>query len=339
MTTKHNSIQNRRYSNKSGLLGKLARAGVLAGTVAGSVVMPFAMPSSYINKAKADIIQVANIADRSDITSYTGVLDANVYNTGTSLGYDLGLDHDMDTSTNPENYASLIYAELPEPEEQGGETMPPLHAVDYNYSIETIPTDTYTMKLSFENEIGNNLYNIPNSVTLTNFNINHSNGVADYEYILSVNTDSQDDEYDFTTSGLLSEVFASEEKKLGEWTQDFRQGLDWRLGRTYGELTLTAITNQEYNPGDANHDKVVDLLDLGIVGDNWHGTDLNWEDGDFNNDNTVDLLDLGIVGDNWHRSYIESTGTSVPEPSTYTGLASLLLSGATFLGLKKKFKK
>ena len=82
------------------------------------------------------------------------------------------------------------------------------------------------------------------------------------------------------------------------------------------------------SPGDANGDCIVNLLDLGIVGDNWNGTGKGWKEGDFNGDGTVDLIDLGVVGDNWNTTVCSETeGTAsdaVPEPSTLT----LLILGA-----------
>ena len=68
-------------------------------------------------------------------------------------------------------------------------------------------------------------------------------------------------------------------------------------------------------PGDANDDNVVNLLDLGVVGDNWKGTGKGWEEGDFTGDSKVDLLDLGVVGDNWTVTYTKGTAP-VPEPTT-----------------------
>ena len=71
-------------------------------------------------------------------------------------------------------------------------------------------------------------------------------------------------------------------------------------------------------PGDANADGIVDLLDLGIVGDNWNGTGKVWETGDFNDDGVVDLLDLGIVGDNWNVTVESAVPSPVPEPAALT---------------------
>ena len=89
--------------------------------------------------------------------------------------------------------------------------------------------------------------------------------------------------------------------------------------------------------GDANNDNVVDLLDLGILGDNWHLSGMEWEDGDFNDDGVVDLLDLGLLGDNWHEvaaggmSFSDAMSVvGVPETSTFAMLVAAALGSAVF---------
>ena len=51
--------------------------------------------------------------------------------------------------------------------------------------------------------------------------------------------------------------------------------------------------------GDANHDGVVDVSDLGILGANFNQDDAQWSQGDFNSDGVVDVADLGGIGANW----------------------------------------
>ena len=51
--------------------------------------------------------------------------------------------------------------------------------------------------------------------------------------------------------------------------------------------------------GDANHDRAVDITDLGILATNWQGSDKLFSDGDFNYDGTVDITDLGMLATNW----------------------------------------
>jgi predicted outer membrane repeat protein len=54
--------------------------------------------------------------------------------------------------------------------------------------------------------------------------------------------------------------------------------------------------------GDANHDRVVDVSDLGVLATNWQGSGKNFSEGDFNYDGVVDVSDLGILATNWQKS-------------------------------------
>ena len=51
--------------------------------------------------------------------------------------------------------------------------------------------------------------------------------------------------------------------------------------------------------GDANHDRAVDITDLGILATNWQATGKLFSEGDFNYDGTVDITDLGMLATNW----------------------------------------
>jgi len=73
----------------------------------------------------------------------------------------------------------------------------------------------------------------------------------------------------------------------------------------------------ECNPGDANGDGVVDLLDLDILGRNYGSTDAECFNGDFNGDGKVDLVDLDILGRNYGATYPDG----VPEPASLALLA------------------
>jgi hypothetical protein len=71
--------------------------------------------------------------------------------------------------------------------------------------------------------------------------------------------------------------------------------------------------------GDANHDRVVDVADLGILASNWQETAATFAQGDFNYDGMVDVADLGILATNWQKNLaIASQPTraswSVPSP-------------------------
>ncbi len=54
--------------------------------------------------------------------------------------------------------------------------------------------------------------------------------------------------------------------------------------------------------GDANHDRIVDITDLGILATNWQGSPRTFSQGDFNYDGIVDISDLGILATNWQKS-------------------------------------
>lgn len=219
---------NKRDSTSTGLIQKLTSAGktaLKAGAVAGALLMSYSATS---NKANADIIQVANQVERPYTSTYASALNANLSNVGTSFGYDAGIDHLLDTSTNPNPFAGVIYSSL-----DG-------NAVGLNIAPEPTLTDTSTMLLSFENKAGVNNYNLPNSLILTDFSVDNPNGITDWSYALSVDTDSNGT-YDYTKSGLVSEVFASADKKFGEWTQDLPTGIDWREEQSYGQITFTPV--------------------------------------------------------------------------------------------------
>ena len=66
--------------------------------------------------------------------------------------------------------------------------------------------------------------------------------------------------------------------------------------------------------GDANHDRVVDVTDLGILATNWQGMGRNFAQGDFNYDGTVDVTDLGILATNWQKSLAAPAGTMSLRP-------------------------
>jgi hypothetical protein len=59
------------------------------------------------------------------------------------------------------------------------------------------------------------------------------------------------------------------------------------------------LYNFFYLAGDANHDRNVDIVDLGTVGTNWQQSPRTWSQGDFDYSGMVDIVDLGIVGTNW----------------------------------------
>jgi len=80
-------------------------------------------------------------------------------------------------------------------------------------------------------------------------------------------------------------------------------------------------------PGDANFDGLVDVADLGIVGENFNAADMQWDTGDFNLDGMTDVADLGILGTNWSAGQIVGGVVDlVPEPTTLSLLAMSVLA-------------
>jgi hypothetical protein len=71
--------------------------------------------------------------------------------------------------------------------------------------------------------------------------------------------------------------------------------------------------------GDADHNRIVDIADLGIVGTNWQQSPRTWSQGDFDYSGKVDIVDLGIVGTNWQTSLVppptSSSSDSVAAPT------------------------
>lgn len=116
------------------------------------------------------------------------------------------------------------------------------------------------------------------------------------------------------------------------------QGDMWGLGNgstAWDNFSLT-VGVEDLLLGDANLDGVVDLLDLGILGDNYGlASGATWEQGDFDGNGTVDLLDLGVLGDNYGLAGGGSLELSVaPEPTTMTLIA---LGAAALIRRKRNY--
>jgi hypothetical protein len=75
-------------------------------------------------------------------------------------------------------------------------------------------------------------------------------------------------------------------------------------------------------PGDANHDRSVNLADFNILKANFGKVPAVWEEGNFNDDDAVNLGDFNILKANFGRS----GEAAVPEPSAVV-LAFLGLAG------------
>lgn len=109
----------------------------------------------------------------------------------------------------------------------------------------------------------------------------------------------------------------------------------WKNGSTTnrGSYVLTISSAALSIPGDANHDGMVDVGDLGILAANYGGSGKTWEQGDFNGDGLVDVGDLGILAANYgtgvngtadfSADYAKAFGTQVDDNSETMDSGSL----------------
>ncbi len=109
-----------------------------------------------------------------------------------------------------------------------------------------------------------------------------------------------------------------------DWTGDGY--LDILVGASDGLVYLyEGLPPSDVLLGDANHDDVVDVGDLGILAGNWGTTSgATWETGDFTGDGAVDVGDLGVLAGNWGQS-------AVPEPASM-----LLLAGGAVALIRRR---
>jgi hypothetical protein len=78
------------------------------------------------------------------------------------------------------------------------------------------------------------------------------------------------------------------------------------------------LYNFYFLAADANRDRKVDIIDMGIVGTNWQQLPRTWPQGDFDYSGKVDIADLGMIGSNWQK-YL-APPVAVSESSAYQPL-------------------
>jgi C1A family cysteine protease len=78
--------------------------------------------------------------------------------------------------------------------------------------------------------------------------------------------------------------------------------------------------------GDADHDRDVDVADLGVLASNWQQSSGTFSQGDFDYNETVDVADLGILASNWQFSLALSQ-PSAPFRSASRRIRSPLIEG------------
>jgi len=79
--------------------------------------------------------------------------------------------------------------------------------------------------------------------------------------------------------------------------------------------------------GDANHDRIVDVSDLGVLATNWQSSDKVFSEGDFNYDGVVDVSDLGVLATNWQKTLPTPT-TAAATPRVPFATSPFSVSGA-----------
>ena len=87
-----------------------------------------------------------------------------------------------------------------------------------------------------------------------------------------------------------------------------------------GDLTFWVETLFGTTFGDANLDKIVNLVDLSALATNFDGS-AGWAGGNFNSDTSVNLIDLSALASNFGVDL-----NNVPEPAGLLGLSLILLN-------------
>lgn len=108
-------------------------------------------------------------------------------------------------------------------------------------------------------------------------------------------------------------------------------------GQTAHSPASYMVQGAPSQPGDANADGIVNLLDLDILGANWQSSPADLADGDFNGDNVVNLLDLDILGANWQagtlfNAALATSGIAVPEPAALC----VVMAGVSLIASRRR---
>ncbi len=81
--------------------------------------------------------------------------------------------------------------------------------------------------------------------------------------------------------------------------------------------------------GDANHDRSVNISDLGVLATNWQTTGKTFSQADFSYDGVVDISDLGILATNWQKTLAAPTQPASPQISPPTSPIRATFAAAT----------
>ncbi len=304
----------------SGLTKIVGTAGIVVGSVLGSLDSP--------NKSNAGIIQLQL---NSDIpASYVATKEMRD-DVGATNNYDSGLDVLLDTSIVPgaDVKFPVIYA------------IPSGQKVEYDFVPKPSGGKIYDFQFSVENrDLSPLLTNL--SLKVLQFDTFDNPAISDFEYFINVDIDangSYNDAWDFSESGILSDLYSSPTQSSQTWTQFTPGTFDHRNGDYNGTLTLLSLANQQSDDADFDNDNDVDGSDF-LAWQRGFGTSsgATLADGDANYDGNVDSDDLDIWENQYGTissplsnlsGYVNGVG-GIPEPSSIAlaGLGALTLLGA-----------
>jgi len=78
------------------------------------------------------------------------------------------------------------------------------------------------------------------------------------------------------------------------------KGVDTSVLGTYGSMTIKiANANQTYENWDVNTDNVINIIDIGLVVDNYESSSPTTTRADVNGDGIINIIDIGIVVDHY----------------------------------------
>jgi hypothetical protein len=198
----------------------------------------------------------------------------------------------------------------------GDSTPPTLGSSAFEYNV-----SRQRAKFTFSEDVSASLS--ASSLHLTNLTTNQTvpNGSVALAYDAGTNTAT------FTFPGFANGVLPD-----GNYRATIPAG---SVSDASGNLLGTDITLDFFTlGGDANHDRHVDVSDLGILATNWQASGRTFSQGDFNYDNRVDVTDLGILATAWQKTLAApaaatnafATTTTIRHPAARPSLASELLN-------------
>jgi hypothetical protein len=192
-------------------------------------------------------------------------------------------------------------------------------------------TTAFTFTVSLSNLVASN-------VTVDYATANGTATTADSDYTAASGT------LTFTAGGGLtqtvtvnvtkdSKVEANETFVVNLGNAKFGGATDATRAAITDNQGVGTITNDDWFPGDANRDGVVDDRDASILASHWLKSGMTWAEGDFNSDGKVNDMDAAIMAAHWGSTLpteADSPGASLPVEPVPPGGAPLI--GPVLLG-------